>query len=530
MTRKKSLICIILLLSMLIHTAAFSEPSQTSAPELSPSAQAASEVQSTSEPQAADKTIAQPEDTAKEENTSESPKPELPVSFSQAVTPIVLDSSSLNPPSVTAQSAIVMDAKSGTVIYTKNEHEKVFPASTTKIMTAIIALEMTKDLEEPVTATIQALAPITNEDSHIGLLVGETLPMSKLIEGMLVASANDAANVIAIKVAGSIDAFAELMNQKAQSLGAYNTHFVNANGMHDENHYTTAYDLAIISQYAMQNEMFREYVSHTAFQFPITNKHSAPQVISNTNLFLSKARSSHHIWSPVRGIKTGYTSQAGNCLVTDAVNGDSELISVVMNCQNTDNASGAFSYIDSKSILNFGFNNYVHTTLAKAGDIIRSSKVYEALNDTRVSMTIDSDISSLLPKNIDVKNDVTVDYEIPDVFKAPIKKGDALGTVSYNYQDQEIAYATLIAANDVELNTLLFLFHTIINIIKSPFFFIPLILIIALLIVRRRNKKMREKRLRRTRMNNRSAYKNGKSAKFYKDYVGSENQNSRYKK
>ena len=528
---KKTLTSLLMALSLLVPSISFAEPSPSPAQASSTPETTVEQTNSTPTPTPVPSQAAQPEDTAKESGKEEQKATPAPaISFSEAITPIILDSSSLNPPGVAAQSAVVMDSKSGTIIYTKNEHEKVFPASTTKIMTAILALELTEDLESPVTATIQALAPITNEDSHMGLLVGETLPMSKLIEGMLVASANDAANVIAIHLAGSIDAFADLMTQKAQSLGAYNTNFVNANGMHNDNHYTSAYDLAIITQYAMKNEKFREYVKQTSFQFPVTNKHSAPQILSNTNLFLSKARSTHHVWSPVIGVKTGFTSQAGYCLVTAAQNNDSELISVIMNCQNTDNAQGAISYIESKKLLNFGFNNYRHTTLAKAGDIISSSKVYEAKNDTRISMTIDTDLGALLPKSIDPAEDVKVDLEIPDKFKAPIKKGDALGTVSYTYQDQEIAYATLIAANDVELNTLLFLFHTIINIITSPFFFIPIILLIILLSIRRYNKRKREKRLRKTRMNNRIARQEQKHAKMHKEYQNAQNQNSRYKK
>lgn len=536
---KKALTSLIMTLSVLISTVTFAEPSPSGEAAVQTEATAAATQQAAVEatpetsptPTPVPPEAAQPEDTAKkaeEEKPESSPIPAI--SFSEAITPIILDSSDLNPPSITAQSAVVMDSKSGTIIYTKNEHEKVFPASTTKIMTAILALEMTEDPETPVTATIQALAPITNEDSHMGLLVGETLPMSKLIEGMLVASANDAANVIAIHLAGSVDAFADLMNQKAQSLGAYNTNFVNANGMHDDNHYTSAYDLAIMTQYAMKNEQFREYVKQVSFQFPATNKHSSPQVLSNTNLFLSRARSSHHIWAPVIGVKTGFTSMAGSCLVTAAQNNDNELISVVMNCHNADNGPGATSYIESKSLLNFGFNNYRYTSLAKAGDVISSSKVYEALHDTRVSMTIDTDLGALLPKSIDPAEDVKIDLEIPDKFKAPIRKGDALGTVSYTYQDQEIAYATLIAANNVELNTLLFLFHTIINIVTSPFFFIPAILIIALLSIRSYNKKKREKRLRKTRMNNRIARQENKQSNKRKEYQSTPNQNSRYKK
>jgi len=247
------------------------------------------------------------------------------------------------------------------------------------------------------------------------------------------------------------------------------------------------------------------------------------------NLFLSAARSSHHIWKPVIGVKTGHTAMAGYCLVTAAQNSTNELLSLVFNCPNTDNAQGAFSYIDSKNLLNFGFNNYKYITLASAGEVINSSKVFEAKDDARVSMTIEKDVASLLPKSIDPTVDVQMEFELPEKFKAPIKKGDALGTVSFIYQDQEIAYTTLIAANDVELDALLFLFHAIVNIVSSPLFFIPAILIIALLVVRGVNKRKKEQRIRKSRINNRAAKKDNPK-KLYKEYTGVNNQNSRYKK
>ena len=164
---------------------------------------------------------------------------------------------SLTPPDVSySKAALLMDMNTGRMIYGKNVDVKMYPASTTKMMTCILALEM-GNMADIVTANYQALASITLDDSQIGILIGEEFTFEQLVYGMMVQSANDAANVIAIHLAGSIDAFVELMNQKAQELGMTNTHFVNACGIHDDNHYTTARDLAILARYAMQNETFR---------------------------------------------------------------------------------------------------------------------------------------------------------------------------------------------------------------------------------------------------------------------------------
>ena len=170
-----------------------------------------------------------------------------------------------------AEAALLMDMNSGRLIYGKNIDERLYPASTTKMMTGILALE-SGHMGETATATYEALKDITLEDSHMGILIGEELTMTDLINGMLVYSANDAANVIAIQVAGSMDAFVDMMNAKAQELGMTNTHFVNACGTHNDDHYTTARDLAILARYCMQNETFRSIVSQPTYHIAPTNK------------------------------------------------------------------------------------------------------------------------------------------------------------------------------------------------------------------------------------------------------------------
>ena len=183
-------------------------------------------------------------------------------------------------PTLNAQSAIMIDMKTGKVIYNKNADTKLYPASTTKILTAIIALEKCEDLSTVVTASHAAIDPITLEDSHMGILVGEQLTLEQLIYGMLVYSANDAANVLAIHIAGSLDAFAQMMNEKAQSLGASNSHFMNPHGFHDDEHYTTASDLAVIARYAMGNEKFREIVKTARYIIEPTNKYEETRYLT----------------------------------------------------------------------------------------------------------------------------------------------------------------------------------------------------------------------------------------------------------
>ena len=342
----------------------------------------------------------------------------------------------------------------------------------------------------------------------MGILAGENLTMDQLVKGMLVYSANDAANVIAIQIAGSIDGFVELMNQKAQELGMTGTHFVNPCGSHDDNHYTTARDLAILSKYAMKNEQFREIVKMPIYKIPATNKYTSERILVNTNLFLGTSRSTYYYYPPAIGIKTGHTSQAGYCLVSAASYNDTELLAIVMNCKNVDTKEQAYSYLDSKTLFDFGFDNYTHQPLAKVGDIVSDSKVYEAKNDMRVAVTVDNDVSALISNKEGSADLIKTSVNMPEQIAAPIKKGDILGTVTYTYQDVPVSEANLVATNDVERNNLLHVFHLILKVLTSPFFFIPaIILILIIMYARQRKKKLeRQKRIQQLKRNRQRSY------------------------
>lgn len=444
-----------------------------------------------------------------EDTASASPAPAP--SLGQGIT---MEDPTLTPPDIKyAQSALLMDTSSGRVLYSKNIDDRVFPASTTKIMTGILALEM-GNMSDTVTANYDALKSITLEDSHMGILIGEELTMDQLVKGMLIYSANDAANVIAIQLAGSIDAFVEIMNKKAQELGMTGTHFVNPCGSHDDNHYTTARDLAILSKYAMQNEQFREIVKMPIYKIPATNKYASERILVNTNLFLGTSRSTYYYYPPAIGIKTGHTSQAGYCLVSAASYSNTELLAIVMNCANVDTKEQAYSYIDSKTLFDFGFDHYQSQVLASTGDIVYDSKVYEAKNDIRVALTVENDVSALIPNTEGSLEEITPNVNIPEQIDAPVHKGDTIGTVTYSYKGIEVGSANLIATNDVERNHLLHVFHLIIGVITSPFFFVPIIILILIILFARQRKKKRERQkriqqLKRSRQHNHSENETG---------------------
>lgn len=407
---------------------------------------------------------------------------------------VVMDSTIEKEPNIKyAESALLMDLDSGRLLYAKNHQEKLFPASTTKMLTAIMALEQ-GSLDERVTATYAALKDITLEDSHMGILIGEELSLEELINGTLVYSANDAANVIAVHFAGSIEAFAEQMNAKAAELGMENTHFTNACGVHDDDHYTTAEDLAILGKYCMQNETFREIVKKAVYTMPATNKYAQTRNLPNTNLFLGTSRSSYHYYEPCIGIKTGHTSQAGYCLVSAAEHNGISLLAVVLKCDNKDTLSNAYSYLDSKTLLEFGFNNYEIKSLAQPGVIVSDAKVYEGKNNLRVSATVPDEVKALIPANADAETDIIKDVQLPEEVAAPVYKGDVIGSVTYTYDGKSLGKADLVAVNDVERNELLHVLHLIFAVLTSPFFFIPALVIIVLVIIANHQKRKRERR------------------------------------
>lgn len=448
--------------------------------------------------------FAEPEDTSNSDGTSAAQ-----TDISLSGDSVYIEDPTLTAPDVShSQSALLMDFASGRLVYGKNIDQHVYPASTTKIMTGILALENCPDLTQTVTASYQALAPITLEDSHMGILIGEELTIEQLITGMLVYSANDAANVLAVHIAGSMDAFVAMMNSKAQELGMTGTNFQNACGSHDDNHYTTARDLAILSQYAMQNEKFREIVKMPIYKIAPTNKYLTERILVNTNLFLGTSRSTYYYYPPCTGIKTGHTSQAGYCLVASASYNNTNLLAIVMNCPNVDTKEKAYSYIDSKNLFEFGFENYVQKVIATPGDIISDSKVYEAKHDSRVALTVENELAALIPSNENSASEIVKTTQIPDELSAPIKKGEVIGTVVYTYRDTQIGAANLVAANDVERNNFLHIFHIAVKIITNPFFFIPAILIIAIALFASHQKKKRERK-KRIQQLKRSRQKNG---------------------
>lgn len=227
---------------------------------------------------------------------------------------------------IASTSAILIDSNSGAVIYSKDADKQMYPASTTKIVTAILTIE-NGNLNDITTVSKTAISPIPSGYSTAYLVEGEEISIQDLLETLLIHSANDSANVLAEYISGSIDEFVNLMNQKVYELGCKNTHFTNTNGIQNENHYSTSEDLAIIAKYCMNNQIFRKIVSMENCTISATNK-SGKRIFQNTNDSILK--NSKYYRDDCIGIKTGYTSQAKNCIISACKKDDMELIAVLL--------------------------------------------------------------------------------------------------------------------------------------------------------------------------------------------------------
>lgn len=343
------------------------------------------------------------------------------------------------PPQLQAPSAILIDSETGRVLYEKNADTKQYPASTTKVMTGLLAAEY-GNLDEKVTASANVVK-IERGSSQIYVIPGEILTMRQLLYAMMLESANDAAIAIAEKISGNVDEFAKAMNEKAKSLGAVNTHFVNPNGLHNDNHYTTARDLALIARAGMKNPVFREVVGTFHYEIPATNKQEARPYITNSNKLIWTVNNKYK-YEPAIGIKTGYTSMSQHCLVGGAKKDNMELIAVVL-------ADGKdFVYSDTIALFEYGFANFKNLELLKQNMIVTTVSIKNG--DRKLNLLSTEDYSLIgKPDEISAIEKTKV-IKLTEGIKAPVKKGDIIGTVSFTVDGKEQKSVNLIAEEDVQ--------------------------------------------------------------------------------
>lgn len=349
---------------------------------------------------------------------------------------------------LTSKAYILIDMQTGQVLAEKNADQKWSPASTTKIMTALLAIENSQ-LTDEMPASAQAINSIGYDYVTAGIKPGEILNLQALLELMLITSANEAGYVIAENVApdGTIAGFANMMNQKAAELGLTGSHFTNPCGIEDPNHYSTARDLAMLGREAMKLEAFRNIVGKLETIPPETNlrkQNEWPSSLSYTNKLL-KSRSKYY--TQVTGIKTGYTDLAGRCLVSSAVDDTGlELISVVLGADTYD-----ILFAESQKLLEYGYANYSLQDVIKSGQYVERLDVEDAVEAKQVELLTQGDIRCILPTNPELlKTDLTNQKTLNQPFKAPVAKGQELGKIEYFYKGKSIGTVSLVAKEAID--------------------------------------------------------------------------------
>ena len=386
---------------------------------------------------------------------------------------------------ISAPSAILIESKTGRILYEKNSEEKRYPASTTKIMTALLTLENVEDLQSKATVSYNAVFSVPSGYSVDTLKVGEELSIEELLYALLVKSSNEAANVLAEYVAGNVDSFATMMNTRAAELGCKNTNFVNPNGIHNENHYSTAYDLSLIAKEAMKNETFRKIVSTVSHTLPSTNKYEqTDRNLITTNDLINKKNKNYYEYAI--GIKTGYTAYAKNCLVAAANKDGVELISVVLGTDKKEVNGLRKRDTDTKTLFEYVYNNFSQKKVSTAREtVVGQTKIKGATTETKnLDLNTDSDIN-ILVTNDKEKDEINGEIKLNENIKAPIAKGDKLGTITYNSDGIEYT-ADVIAANDVQKSNL------ILNILRI-LLVIVLLLLTYLYLKNKRKRKINKK-------------------------------------
>ena len=373
---------------------------------------------------------------------------------------------------ITSPVALLMESETGTILYEKNAYDKMYPASTTKIMTAILALENC-NLNDIATVSKNAVMSVPIDYTNANLQIGEELTIEDLLYSFLIPSANDCGYVLAEHIAGSTEKFADMMNSKAIELGCKNTHFTNPSGIQDENHYSTAYDLALIGRYAMKNETFRKIVSTSSYNLPATNKYdSTDRRFVNTNFLIRESQPKYY-YKYATGIKTGFTDDARDCVVASAKKDGIEYIAVILYAGYTESWLKE-KFVDSVTLFNFAFSNYTTKTLGTQGQIFDKIKISGATKDTKMLNVVLKDDINAFVSNSEFDYSFEPNIVLNDNLKAPITKGDILGSVSYTVND--VVYSSnLIAGDDVEKANIFPIVFKILLVLFILFFIVKLI-------------------------------------------------------
>lgn len=396
--------------------------------------------------------------------------------------------------------AILLDMKTGAVIYEKSAEDRAYPAALTNIMTAVLALE-NLNLEELATASETALSNVSAGDNKMGIVKEERLSVRQLLYGMMLGSASDAANVLAEKTSGSIDEFVVLMNEKAKKLGMENTNFTSPTGEHDERHYTTARDMSKLIMHAMKIPEFCEIVKCQSYSIPPTEKNDSARKITNKNHLVSNLLRNDYYYKYATGIKTGYSPVAKSCIAASAQKGNISLVAVVLGAQTEDNV--ALSFTDCRDMFEYVFDNYVSQTVVSSGDIVAQTVIENTRRENKLILKAENSVSVIKVK--DSENlEITYKDSFPQTVSAPVNKDQLIGTREYFLNGKSIGVLNLLAEKSYTLDPITFVINKMVAFVTSPWLFVTIAIVIAALILLERRRRRINRKKRRDARNKRN--------------------------
>ncbi|MBR0207988.1 MAG: D-alanyl-D-alanine carboxypeptidase [Oscillospiraceae bacterium] len=393
------------------------------------------------------------------------------------------------PPLHSAKAVVLADMDSGRLLYEMNKDERRSPASLTKIMTVLLAVEAYERgdvaLDEMVTAQADCLAGLDTSSSTSGIQPGEIISFEDLLYCAMVHSANEACNVLAYRISGSVPAFVELMNRRAEELGCTDTHFSDPNGLSNENHYTTAYEMYLITREALRHPLFAEICNTRGYDMAATNL-SPARSFANSNALISADSDygSSYVYPPAAGVKTGFTQLAGYCLVSTAEKDGVQLLAVVMGCDGWLNAGieEYENFSDTIKLYNWAFDNFSYRqAVSSISTVTRVQVEHAAESDAYVNLRPQSDVTLLLPKDLNLET-VELRPVVYDGLEAPIEAGTVLGRAEILIGGESYGSVNLVNATKVELSRREFMSEQVHQTLSKPFVIVLIVLLLVLAI------------------------------------------------
>ncbi len=399
--------------------------------------------------------------------------------------------------------AVLLDANHGEVLYDMKANERAYPASTTKVMTALLVMEaiQTGRLTSGTVITVNETAIQDIPGSYVvsGFKGGEEITVEELLYCLLLPSSCDASNILAEAVDGTVEDFVAHMNRRAGELGCEGTHFTNTYGRHNEEHYSTAYDLALIMRAALEHDLFRTIIKTASHTVPATNM-AKERYFFNTNGLISNLYLEGYVYDKCIGGKTGNTDEAGRCLVAAAEDGDELLISVVLGSGPMEVPGEAKlkqgQLRESRRLLEYGFSNFHRVTITRGEEPVEKVKVTMSRQADEVNVKPQGSITRTLPKTMDMDDIETRITLFSKEVEAPVEEGQVMGTMTLSYEGEVYGTLDLVAVTSVERSELLhkkqqffeFFQSTGVKLILAAVFLTAAVILLRLLVFRKRRR------------------------------------------